>query len=104
MALTRTPRSRWIDEGLRVHAAGGPDAVRMEAPARALGVAEGGFYWNFDDRRALLAEMLDTVAGAPEIGQCLRRRARKVRTKRHGFLSIRFPLYAGFLMISRHES
>jgi AcrR family transcriptional regulator len=60
MALTRTPRSRWIDEGLRALAAGGPDAVRIEPLARTLGVTKGGFYWHFDDRRALLDEMLDT--------------------------------------------
>jgi AcrR family transcriptional regulator len=59
MALTRTPRSSWIDEGLRALAGGGPDAVRIEALARALGVTRGGFYWHFDDRRALLEEMLD---------------------------------------------
>jgi AcrR family transcriptional regulator len=60
MALTRTPRSSWIDEGLRALAAGGPDAVRIETLARALRVTKGGFYWHFDDRRALLEEMLDT--------------------------------------------
>jgi len=60
MALTRTPRSRWIDAGLRALAAAGPDAVRIEALAQTLGVTKGGFYWHFDDRRALLDEMLDT--------------------------------------------
>jgi AcrR family transcriptional regulator len=60
MALTRTPRGSWIDEGLRALAAGGPDAVRIESLARALGVTKGGFYWHFADRRALLEEMLDT--------------------------------------------
>jgi AcrR family transcriptional regulator len=60
MALTRTPRSKWIQEGLRALAAGGPDAVRIESLAQALGVTRGGFYWHFDDRRALLEEMLDT--------------------------------------------
>jgi len=59
-APTRTPRSKWIDEGLRALAAGGPDAVRIEPLAQALGVTRGGFYWHFDDRRALLDEMLDT--------------------------------------------
>src|SRR2546429_7206445 len=58
-APTRTPRSSWIEEGLRALAAGGPDAVRIEPLARALGVTKGGFYWHFDDRRALLDEMLD---------------------------------------------
>ena len=60
MALTRTPRTSWIEQGLRALAAGGPDAVRIEPLAQALGVTKGGFYWHFDDRRALLEEMLDT--------------------------------------------
>jgi len=60
MALTRTPRGSWIDEGLQALAAGGPDAVRIEALAKELGVTKGGFYWQFADRRALLDEMLDT--------------------------------------------
>ena len=60
MALARTPRGRWIDEGLRALAAGGPDAVRIESLARALGVSKGGFYGYFDNRRALLEEMLDS--------------------------------------------
>jgi AcrR family transcriptional regulator len=60
MAVARTPRHRWIEEGLRTLAAGGPDAVRIESLARALGVSKGGFYGYFDDRRALLDEMLDT--------------------------------------------
>jgi AcrR family transcriptional regulator len=59
-APTRTPRSSWIEEGLRALAGGGPDAVRIEPLARSLGVTRGGFYWHFDDRRALLEEMLDT--------------------------------------------
>jgi AcrR family transcriptional regulator len=59
MALARTPRSRWIDEGLRALAAGGPDDVRIESLAKALGVTKGGFYGYFDGRRALLEEMLD---------------------------------------------
>jgi AcrR family transcriptional regulator len=58
-APTRTPRSSWIEGGLRALAAGGPDAVRIEPLARALGVTRGGFYWHFSDRRALLAEILD---------------------------------------------
>jgi AcrR family transcriptional regulator len=60
MAVARTPRARWIDEGLQALAGGGPDAVRIESLARALGVTKGGFYGYFDDRRALLEEMLDS--------------------------------------------
>lgn len=59
MAATRTPRAAWVEAGLRAVAAGGPDAVRIEALARTLGVTKGGFYWHFDDRRALLEEVLD---------------------------------------------
>ena len=60
MGVTRTPRRRWVEEGLRVLAAGGPDAVRVEALAKNLGVTKGGFYGSFADRDALLAAMLDT--------------------------------------------
>ncbi|HEX2105653.1 MAG TPA: TetR/AcrR family transcriptional regulator, partial [Solirubrobacteraceae bacterium] len=60
MAQARTPRGRWIDEGLRALASGGPDAVRIEPLAQALGVTKGGFYWHFENRAALLEEMLDT--------------------------------------------
>jgi AcrR family transcriptional regulator len=59
MAVTRTPRTDWIQEGLRALGIGGPDAVRVEVLAQALGVSKGGFYWHFEDRRALLDEMLD---------------------------------------------
>lgn len=58
-APTRTPRSTWIEEGLRALGIGGPDAVRVEKLAQAIGVTKGGFYWHFDGRGALLDEMLD---------------------------------------------
>lgn len=60
MALARTPRAKWVEEGLRTLAAGGPDAVRVEAVAQALGVTKGGFYGYFENRNALLDEMLDS--------------------------------------------
>ena len=60
MAVARTARHRWIDEGLQALAAGGPDAVQIESLARTLGVSKGGFYGYFADRRALLDEVLDT--------------------------------------------
>lgn len=59
-APTRTPRSKWIEEGLSALAAGGPDAVRIDPLAKVLGVTRGGFYWHFENRAALLEEMLDT--------------------------------------------
>ncbi|CAM5432381.1 TetR/AcrR family transcriptional regulator [Streptomyces tanashiensis] len=60
MGSARTPRERWVEEGLRVLADGGPDAVRVEALAKRLGVTKGGFYGYFADRDALLSAMLDT--------------------------------------------
>lgn len=60
MGTARTPRGKWIDEGLRALAAGGVDAVRIESLAKALGVTKGGFYGYFADRDALLEAMLDT--------------------------------------------
>lgn len=59
-APVRTPRESWIEEGLRVLAVGGPEVVRVEPLAKALGVTKGGFYWHFRDRQALLGAMLDT--------------------------------------------
>jgi AcrR family transcriptional regulator len=59
VATARTPRVNWIEAGLRALAAGGPEAVRVEVLARALGVTKGGFYWQFEDRPALLEEVLD---------------------------------------------
>lgn len=59
-APTRTPRREWVDQGLRALGDGGPEAVRVEKLAQALGVTKGGFYWHFDDRGALLEEMLET--------------------------------------------
>jgi AcrR family transcriptional regulator len=56
----RTPRDKWVEEGLRALSEGGVDAVRVEALAKALGVTKGGFYGYFADRDALLTEMLDT--------------------------------------------
>jgi AcrR family transcriptional regulator len=58
-APVRTPRQRWVEVGLQALAAGGPDAVRIDPLAKALGVTRGGFYWHFADRAALLAEVLD---------------------------------------------
>ncbi|HYQ79244.1 MAG TPA: TetR/AcrR family transcriptional regulator [Solirubrobacterales bacterium] len=60
MAKAQTPREAWIEAAMRALAAGGPDAVRIEALAKDLGVTKGGFYWHFDDRAALMEETLDS--------------------------------------------
>ena len=58
-APVRTTRERWIEQGLKMLAAGGPDAVRVEPMASELGVTKGGFYGQFADRQELLEAMLD---------------------------------------------
>ena len=60
MAKVRTPRSAWVEAALEALATGGPEGVRIEALAARLGVSKGGFYWHFEDRAALLEEMLDS--------------------------------------------
>jgi AcrR family transcriptional regulator len=59
-APLRTPRESWIEAGLKVLSAGGPNAVSVESLAQTLGVTKGGFYGQFGDRAALLEAMLDT--------------------------------------------
>lgn len=59
MAATRITRDQWVEEGLRLLASRGTDAVRIEALARTLGVTKGGFYGYFADRDALLEAMLN---------------------------------------------
>jgi AcrR family transcriptional regulator len=59
-APTVTTRETWIDAGLAALADGGPDAVRVDALAQALGVTRGGFYHQFDSRPAFLEVLLDT--------------------------------------------
>jgi AcrR family transcriptional regulator len=60
VAKVRTPRSAWIEGALQALATGGPEGIRVEALAARLGVSKGGFYWHFEDRAALLEEMLDS--------------------------------------------
>jgi AcrR family transcriptional regulator len=82
-APTRIPRSTWIEQGLRALAAGGPDAVRIEPLAQALGVSRGGFYWQFAGRPELLEAMLDTWerATTEEVVERLDREGGDARTK-----------------------
>ncbi len=87
---TRTPRNKWIEQGLRALAAGGPDAVRIEPLAQALGVTRGGFYWHFGDRNALLEEMLDRWERATTEGvaERLEREGGDVRAKLQRLLAL----------------
>jgi AcrR family transcriptional regulator len=90
MPITRTPRSGWVEEGLRALADGGPDAVRIEPLARSLGVSKGGFYWHFDGRGALLEEMLDGWERAlvSDVIERIDREGGDGRTRLHQLFSI----------------
>ena len=55
----QTSRAMWITRALKILAVAGPQAVRIEPLAKSLGVTRGGFYWHFENRQALLDEMLD---------------------------------------------
>lgn len=55
----RLSQTDWIKAGFRALTKGGPDAIRVEALARSLGVSKGSFYWHFADAPALKAAMLD---------------------------------------------
>jgi AcrR family transcriptional regulator len=80
---TLTPRTVWIDAGLKALAGGGPDAVRIEPLARSLGVTRGGFYGHFEDRAAFLEAMLDTweAAATDDVLEQVERRGGDPRTK-----------------------
>ena len=48
----------WVTLGLKVLAAKGSGAIRVEPMARALKVTKGSFYWHFEGRRALERAMV----------------------------------------------
>lgn len=56
--LPQLTASDWIEAGLDVLAEHGIDAVRVEPICRRLRVTKGSFYHHFQDRPALLTEML----------------------------------------------
>ncbi len=109
-APTRTPRQRWIEEALQALARGGPGAVRIEPLAKSLGVTRGGFYWHFEDRGALLGEMLDTWerAATDEVIERVERKGGDARAKvrRAGALTFSddlLPIDLAVRAWSRHD-
>jgi AcrR family transcriptional regulator len=104
MAKVRTPRSAWIEAAMQAFAAGGPEAVRVEALAKELGVSKGGFYWHFTDRQALLEETLDaweksgtedviaTIGGGPGDPRAKLRRLFELAPKAKGLFAVELAL------------
>ena len=64
--------------------------MRIEPLAKALGVTRGGFDWHFDDRNALLEEMLDRWerATTEEVAERLEHEGGDVRAKLRRLLAL----------------
>ena len=56
--MARLSRADWIDAAYARFRDGGISAVSVEAVARDLGATKGSFYWHFDDRSALVDDVL----------------------------------------------
>jgi AcrR family transcriptional regulator len=54
----RVSKAQWLEAAMDVLARQGINAVKVEHLARQLKVAKSGFYWHFQNRDDLLAEML----------------------------------------------
>jgi AcrR family transcriptional regulator len=52
-------QTEWLRAAVDAMNRGGPEAVRVEALAREMGLTKGSFYWHFRDRPALLEAVLD---------------------------------------------
>jgi AcrR family transcriptional regulator len=52
--LSNLTRQDWIDQGLKVLADSGIEAVRVEPLAKLMKVTKGSFYWHFKNREDLL--------------------------------------------------
>jgi AcrR family transcriptional regulator len=50
----------WIQAGFAILAEEGIKALKIDRLCRRLGVTKGSFYWHFDNRHALLDDILDT--------------------------------------------
>lgn len=58
MFMARLSREDWVDAAYARFRDGGISAVSVEAVARDLGATKGSFYWHFDDRSALVNDVL----------------------------------------------
>lgn len=57
--MARLAAQDWILAAVEHMARGGVHEVRVEKIARALKVSKGSFYWHFENRSALLTQMLE---------------------------------------------
>jgi AcrR family transcriptional regulator len=52
-------KAQWLDAGLKALSKQGSASLTVEGLARELGIAKAGFYWHFENRDALLRQLLD---------------------------------------------
>ncbi|WP_439111832.1 TetR/AcrR family transcriptional regulator [Lentibacter sp.] len=57
MKNTRLRQDDWVEAGFRALLNGGPQALKAEPLARALGTTKGSFYWHFKDVQAFHERM-----------------------------------------------
>ncbi len=57
-SVTKLGRQDWIQQGLKVLAEKGVEAVRVEPLAKLMQVTKGSFYWHFKNREDLLDALL----------------------------------------------
>lgn len=85
----REPLSRqdWIDTAMQMLTEQGVEAVKVMRLAQHLGVARSSFYWHFDDRRQLLAELLDRWR-VRNTASIVRRAQRTTRSPQEAVLAV----------------
>lgn len=59
MIKSRLTPSDWISAGFRALTDNGPDSIKAEPLAKALGTTKGSFYWHFSDVPTFHLAMLD---------------------------------------------
>jgi len=56
---TRVKKADWLEKALEVLENDGIDEVKIERLARELRVSRSGFYWHFENRQALIRDMIE---------------------------------------------
>lgn len=64
---SRLTKDDWLRAARLALLRGGPNAVRVEPLARALGVTKGSFYWHFRDRSDLLEALIAEWEGEADL-------------------------------------
>ena len=106
-ATGRVSKLQWLEEALKVLASNGVEAVRIADLARRLKISKSGFYWHFENRDELLAEMkqywvdeysqqiiLEVQDKEETLHERLLKVVRTIRTKKSGKYDLAFASWA----------